>query len=656
MKRKKGIFFRGIFFHILGAGMGGWVLASLNVSVELIRGGSIFAFSDILKISIWHIVLCGLAGAFIGLLVASARLVFNKLPKIKSTGVVSTYLLGAVWMFVFGYVNIYYLPGIFSTLALFWNLGMLIAGMLLYAGLFFVLRKKERVRFTLLPRIVVVILLGLTLISGITPIFSKKSTERGTTEQTTPKKYNVVFILLDALRSDHLGCYGYQKETTPNIDKLAEEGVIFDQAYSQSSHTLESVPSYMTSSYPSTHNVRTHTSALPKKLKTLPEVFHSHGYATSIISANPYVSPVYGYYRGVDDFYCIEGNTLKINKTVLGYFLQNAKRISHLFKISSFALNLGKLSYPSQNSLNSGDPGTLTAKAVNWIQDNQNSPFFLYIHYDGAHNPYHSPYGKKFDPDYQKEPVKNFPEGLGMFLPFVKGKSLSQRKRQNMIAQYDGQIFFHDKHLGELFLSLEKLNLKKNTLIVITSDHGEEFYEHQGWGHGQSLHEELLHVPLIFYGTEQIPPGQRISSLVELVDIFPTLLQLYGFEDIDQFANQMEGYSLIPYFNTSEVLPRRTSIFSEVMQGGHWAQCLRTNTHKAVDIHFGREELKLLFNLSKDPGEKLNIFNNEDLLSLNLFKDLKKTADRARKKSFKSRNTTLDEKQKEQLRSLGYIK
>ena len=86
-----------------------------------------------------------------------------------------------------------------------------------------------------------------------------------------------------------------------------------------------------------------------------------------------------------------------------------------------------------------------------------------------------------------------------------------------MIAQYDGQIFFHDKHLRELFLSLKKWGLNKNTLIVITSDHGEEFYEHQGWGHGQSLYDELIHVPLIIYGEGSIPSGKRISSLVELV-------------------------------------------------------------------------------------------------------------------------------------------
>jgi len=657
MKRKKESYSKTVFFHILGAGLGGWLLATLNIIAELIKGGSIFIFPDIVRISLWHIALWSLAGVAAGLASVSVRIIFHLPRKTKTSNVIIFYLLGAAWLFLMGYANIYYLPGIFSKQALFWNLVLIISGIILMSLLYFLPRKNEKTDFLLLPKILFLILAVITLTSGFSHVFSGKKSNRVITEQiVSGKKHNVIFILLDALRADHLGCYGYNKDTTPNIDRLAAEGVIFDQAFSQSSHTLESVPSYMTSNYPSTHNVRTHTSALPDKLLTLPEIFHSSGYATSIISANPYVSPAYGYHRGVDDFYWLEGNIIKINKTVLGYFLQNAKRISLLKSISSSSLKLGKLFYSSQDVLTSGDPAALTAKAMDWIKDNRDTPFFLYLHYDGAHNPYLSPYGKIFDPGYNKNPVVNFPEGLGMFLPFVKGKPLPPRKTRNMIAQYDGQIFFHDKHLGELFLSLKKWGLNKNTLIVITSDHGEEFYEHQGWGHGQSLYDELIHVPLIIYGEGLIPSGQRISSLVELVDIFPTLLQLCGFSSINHLPYKIEGHSLIPYLKDNNAPARRTFIFSEVTQGGHWAQCLRTETHKAVNIHFGGEERKHYFDLTRDPDEKNNLYKKEGFPGETLFKKLKNTADNARKKSFQTRNTSLDEKQKEQLRSLGYIK
>ncbi|MCP2521145.1 sulfatase-like hydrolase/transferase, partial [SCandidatus Aminicenantes bacterium Aminicenantia_JdfR_composite] len=113
------------------------------------------------------------------------------------------------------------------------------------------------------------------------------------------KRYNVILILLDAVRFDHVGCYGYKRKTTPNIDRLAENGVIFENAFSHSSHTLESVPSLLTSTYPSTHNVKTITSAIPDDILTLPEIFKSYGYKTAIFSTNPYISVVYGYGKGI---------------------------------------------------------------------------------------------------------------------------------------------------------------------------------------------------------------------------------------------------------------------------------------------------------------------------------------------------------------------
>ena len=138
----------------------------------------------------------------------------------------------------------------------------------------------------------------------------------------------------------------------------------------------------------------------------------------------------------MDDFYWLEGNIIKINKTVLGYFLQNAKRISLLNRISSSSLKLGKLFYSSQDALNSGDPAALTTKAIDWIKDNRDTPFFLYLHYDGAHNPYLSPYGKKLEPGQATERREPVPEGLGMFLPFVKGKIPASKKN----PEYDRSV------------------------------------------------------------------------------------------------------------------------------------------------------------------------------------------------------------------------
>ncbi|MCJ7679130.1 MAG: sulfatase [Candidatus Aminicenantes bacterium] len=477
MTQKKTHPFRTFFAILGGSILAGWFLSVLNIAGAVLGKGSIFQWSDLPTISLWHMIIWSIGGLVLG----AGTVLFNSLrkqsPKIYPSGTALLLLYAAFWLYFFGQANIRVLTGLLSLRVLLWN-GLMIAGGLALLIVLVRAMRRMSLRFTRATLTsAVFILIAVTLFSTASSLLSSTGGKTGTSRGTdkSEDRINVLFILLDAVRADHLSCYGYEKETTPHIDRLAAGGILFEQAFSQSSHTLESVASYMTSTYPSTHTVRTQTSALPPRIRTLPDLYHADGYATAVFSANPYVSAVYGYGRGVDDFYWPEGNKVKINKTVLGHMLQSAKAVRVLKKPAASLLELGQLFYSKKNTIEGTDPTHLTDKALTWLKDQADHPFFLYLHYDGGHNPYLAPDPSLFDPDYIGPPVTNFPEGLGLFYPAVKGRPLAPEKKRNMIAQYDGQIHYHDANLGRLFEYLNTTGLGENTVVVVTSDHGEEF-------------------------------------------------------------------------------------------------------------------------------------------------------------------------------------
>lgn len=472
------------------------------------------------------------------------------------------------------------------------------------------------------------------------------------------KNFNILIISLDAVRFDHLGCYGYKKKTSPNIDQIAANGVIFENAFAQSSHTIESVPSLFTSTYPTTHNVRHMMNTIPKNLLSLPYIFKLNGYKTSVFSTMTYVSSTYGYKRGVNEFYEPQKNIIR--RTILAHSL--SKSLLKIFR-SRWINNIFKFSYnlfPSKYSLISTDAKYVTQKVISWISENRNKPFFLYVHYEGGHYPYDppEPYDRLFDTYYPNEPVINCPEPSGLFLPFIKGTPMPKRELENMIAQYDGKIFYHDSNLKFLFNHLKKLNLINKTIVVITADHGEEFYEHKGWAHGHSLFDELIHVPLIFYCPGYIPKGKRIPAFVEQVDVFPTICNLAGVNNKLELPYEIEGVDLSNLFSSRQYRNEREYIFSEFTSadGKNSASCLRTKIFKAIELKYENRIERILLNLISDPLEKNNIYDKESQICNELFERIGTIVKRAKIKAFKPRRMILDENIKEKLRSLGYIK
>jgi|Deesub1362B_J571_1020462.scaffolds.fasta_scaffold00064_4 arylsulfatase A-like enzyme len=641
-----------ILYSIVGSIIAGLTMGIINILVELIKKDSIFVFGDIFHVSFWYMIVWSIIGVISGIIYAIFLVLRGKKLINYPSQFIYIYVYFSIWLFIFMYVNIYLFAGFFSLQSIIFNLIIIFIGVILFI---LISKKKKFLAYPLIiyvGTLIIIFLFSLILCEDFL-ITSEKNLS--VINNIKFKRYNVILILLDAVRFDHVGCYGYKRKTTPNIDRLAENGVIFENAFSHSSHTLESVPSLLTSTYPSTHNVKTITSAIPDDILTLPEIFKSYGYKTAIFSTNPYISVVYGYGKGIDKFHCDDEKIIKINKTVLGHSFQILKKLSVLGRIFEPFSKLNYFLFSSKNLSKSTDPNFITHKIIKWIKKNKSHPFFIYSHYEGGHSPYKVPkfYQKLFASDYSREPVINYPLKFGLFLPFEKGESLPKQKLKNMIAQYDAKIFYHDESLGILFQELKNLNLQKKTIIIITSDHGEEFYEHEGWGHGHSLYEETIHVPLIFYCPGLIPKGKRIKEIVSLVDVFPTILSLCGINL--KIPYKIEGLDLTPLFYAKNPKPIRNFIFSELTQGENSAWCLRTDRYKVIEIRFGIKRERLLFDLKADPNEKNNIYEEKKEIAIELLRKLNFIIQQAEEKSFSPKKTELDIELKRKLKSLGYI-
>jgi len=416
---------------------------------------------------------------------------------------------------------------------------------------------------------------------------------------------NLIVISLDTLRADHLGCYGYARNTTPNIDRLAAGGVLFEQALSQSPWTLPAHASLFTSLYPSRHGVHQHDLALRKGDKLLAEVLQRAGYLTAGFVDVFLISRKYGFQRGFDR-YVDQGEDEGARKKV--------------------------------------------DQAINWLNERTSpQPFFLFMHLYDPHSAYRAPapflgkWSGQFASEFEPDTDSLFDERLGK-------RKLSELERSYVVARYDEEIAYADAELGRLFSYLEELGIDENTAIVLLSDHGEEFLEHGGVLHGVSLYDELIMVPLIIRLPGERLAGRRIREQVQIIDLAPTLIEIAGLESPRSF----QGISLLPYIEGKGSL-RGYGGFSEAdhMDPGHNVKrCLRTNQHKYYyDIN---TERGMLFDLVNDPGEKQDLATAQPELSERLSRELFSWME-TRGDERRSPELSLSTAEQERLRSLGYL-
>jgi len=326
----------------------------------------------------------------------------------------------------------------------------------------------------------------------------------------------IILISIDTLRSDHLGSYGYSRDTSPNLDRFANRSVVFENAFAQLPGTLPSHMTIFTGLYPAEHGVYPPGSILSQRIRTLPEVFAEQGFRTGGFTEGGYVSGEYGFARGFSSF----------SDEATG----GARDAEVTFERAEAFLGS--------------------------VRDDER--FFLFVHTYSVHDPYAPP--EPFASRYWKED----PPG-DAFRPTGPNFSAFNRKVERAVsseavkyfeARYDGGIRYLDSVLGTFLAYIEREGLLETSAVVITSDHGEEFYEHGRFAHEQA-YRELIQVPLIVRIPRLEP--RRVEGVVELVDLAPTLTELAGIRMTGVFS----GDSLLPILATVPESPRVSSALVE---------------------------------------------------------------------------------------------
>ncbi len=377
-----------------------------------------------------------------------------------------------------------------------------------------------------------------------------------------------VLITVDSLRADHLGCYGYHRNTTPFLDKYAEKNTYFLNAASAGSSTKTSFPSLLSSTYLSSFsNKRRNKRQLTPERKLISELLSSE-ITSAAFHSNPFISSFYGYHRGFDLF----NDYLITDSTVNAGFVGKIKRNTEML--------LGKPPFVTGEKINED--------SLRWLEGTEKR-FFLWNHYMEPHMPY-LPEKKYLD----AIDVEN----VGHLRKLILGRRLNNDYGQNiddddisvLIDLYDGCIRHMDRIIEEFIDSLPK-----DVAVLITADHGEAFGEHGFLAHQSYLYDELIHIPMLL-STQK----GAVSSPVSHLDIVPTVIDMLG----QEMPQQIMGRSLLSS-------PEREGVISELPPTHKQIISYRGTDFKYIrDERRGKEEY---YDLSKDPGEKSNLVGNKDI-------------------------------------------
>ena len=397
---------------------------------------------------------------------------------------------------------------------------------------------------------------------------------------------NIVLITVDSLRADHLGCYGYEKNTSPFIDKLAENAMVFRSAYSNGSGTVASFPTILSSDFLSTYKDK---KFLSKKRTLIQEVLKENGYVTAGFHSNPYLSKFYGYDRGFDFFYdSFEDDG---NHSLIKSIKKNKKLYKFIKRISDMLPN--SLIRKAVNYLKKSDEPYVGAKEINgrvirWLKKNKHQPFFLWIHYMDVHEPY-MPSQESIAQLGRKEISNKRIKRLNEYL--IKNRDLNDKDLDELITLYDAEILQLDGVIQEFYLGFRELALLENSSIIITSDHGDEFKEHGGLSHIEKLYDEVLHIPLILL-SPGMPPSIS-DKLVSLIDLSPTILGYLGLPERKEFRGGDISKGTNDYVISENTDASKISV--------------RTKGYKLI---LNRTDKKYEFyDLSEDPGEQENMID-----------------------------------------------
>lgn len=367
---------------------------------------------------------------------------------------------------------------------------------------------------------------------------------------------HIILVSIDTLRADHLSCYGYERQTTPILDSLASQGVLFELCQAQAPWTLPSHASIFTGLTVQSHGTTLSSGnehKLDPTLASMPVFLHENGYRTAGFVNVRFLTQPFGFAAGFDHFVFDPENGIKAEVTV-------------------------------NNAI-----AWLRAELAVQEETEESAPLFMFIHFWDVHAPYDPP-----------DPFANFftdqiREARSEWAVGENDEVLNPGDRNLFVARYDGSVSYVDYQLGILFNELRRLEISENTLVIITSDHGEEFLEHGGVYHGETLFQEQLHVPLIISGPG-LPAGETKSDPCGLFDLFPTMIGQTDFA----IPDSLDGIDLFSgEYNSERVIPASGIRSDDILEFSQVA-VLKDRLKLIWGIH---TEAGLQFDLANDPGE-----------------------------------------------------
>jgi len=394
----------------------------------------------------------------------------------------------------------------------------------------------------------------------------------------------VILIVIDTLRADHLSCYGYYRKTSPNIDKMANQGVLFSNAYPSDVPTQPSFTALFTGQRGINTGIVSHSSTevLSDTAPFLPQILAGKGYTTAAVSTLFIMRKWFarGYHHYMNP---VAGTPARIQQV---------------------------------------DADEINEMAIPWIRNNKNKDFFLFVHYWDPHSLYFPPEkyrwlyykGNPCDPENRSlEPLRRqrdlWPHTYNNLTRIKPGQE-DITDVEYVIAQYDGEITYADEKVGELLSVLDEVGIAEDTAVILTADHGESLVEHNFYFDHCDVYEPTIHVPLIFKHPGRIPKGRRVDALVQLVDVPFTILDMVEIP----IPQQLEGRSLTPL-----LYGKNKEGYSEIYcNQGLWTakRTIRTDKGwkliKTIDKTFWETPDTELYNLNRDTGETRNLADDEN--------------------------------------------
>lgn len=435
---------------------------------------------------------------------------------------------------------------------------------------------------------------------------------------------NFIIFLVDKLRPDHLGIYGYPRQTSPNIDRLARQAIVFENAYAPCSWTYPSVVSLLTGLPQISHgaNLLKKKIILPQPVAWLPVKFRENGYATVCFHTHPF----------------LRKEVSNLHSAFAEYYDPSEKK-------------RGEDRFSDYMYLD-----TLYPACEKWLEKNYRKPFFMYVHVIDVHGPY-----KKIK--VLDEDKAELAELMKRKYPFPKAK-----ERPDMFAAsteepyphkalfYDGHIFSMDKYFALLYDKLQSLGIGRNTFLILTSDHGEAFGEHNNWSHGMSVYEDQIRIPLIMYSHKfAMQKAGRMAGIVNTTGLLPTLFDMIGIKT----EERAPGKSFFPLISSGAAGWKYNSLSDGCLKK------VKTDPDSfMMDIDFKlitekTSGIQYLFNLKEDPGELHPIYLNNG--KAKRYSEIFKYLSQKRKEFFSSINPRGIMKKKikggnlKDLKTLGYL-